>query len=88
MMRDSGIYSQNLPWDTRLGPTRKVRQERKKVVVRYGVAKWRKVDWPVEAGAVHLCTRQLCDPHLHHAWVWRMGPWRLARGSHHQPAQP
>lgn len=52
-------------------------------MVRYGVAKWRRVDWRGEAGVVDLSSRQLCDPHLHHAWIWRMGPWRLASGVWH-----
>lgn len=52
-------------------------------MVRYGVAKWRRVDWRGEAGVVDLSSRQLCDPHLHHAWIWCMGPWRLASGVWH-----
>ena len=43
-------------------------------------------EWPCEAGVVHLCSRQLCDPHLHHGWVGRMGPWRLASGVWHAAA--
>lgn len=57
-------------------------------MVRYGVAKWRRVDWRGEPGVVDLSSRQLCDPHLHHAWIWRMGPWRLASGTRQPSSAP
>ena len=71
-MLDKAGFTGYLPQNTQL--ERRLGGGWIEVKVNSGSIPKAQMDGPCEAGAVHLCSKELCDPHLHHASVWRMGP--------------